>query len=247
MTVWTRLVVRGDEMSRDARGGTAAARADLPGDPGRSGALRRARPATSTRSTGATGPPRRSACPGSSRTACSRWRWPGGRWRPGPATRARWSSSACGSPAGGGARRRRRRRGRGHRRGEGRRRRASPRSTSPRPAAARRSSPRPKPSCVRFDRSRDRAGLGESGRYPYTGRPWGESPLSRCARSPGAPRWALDPRRGVAQLAAQRSPKPQVAGSSPVAPATVIRAAARVSCRSERRRSGEYAATDGSR
>ncbi len=30
---------------------------------------------------------------------------------------------------------------------------------------------------------------------------------------------ACQPRRGVAQLAEQRSPKPQVAGSSPVAPA----------------------------
>src|SRR4030081_1189181 len=32
-------------------------------------------------------------------------------------------------------------------------------------------------------------------------------------------RLACQPRRGVAQLAEQRSPKPQVAGSSPVAPA----------------------------
>src|SRR5204862_1206618 len=35
----------------------------------------------------------------------------------------------------------------------------------------------------------------------------------------GGPGRALTPRRGVAQLVAQRSPKPQVAGSSPVAPA----------------------------
>ena len=37
--------------------------------------------------------------------------------------------------------------------------------------------------------------------------------------SPGRPRQGHVPRRGVAQLVAQRSPKPQVAGSSPVAPA----------------------------
>src|ERR1700730_15514625 len=33
--------------------------------------------------------------------------------------------------------------------------------------------------------------------------------------------WPANQRRGVAQLAEQRSPKPQVAGSSPVAPASV--------------------------
>ena len=71
---------------------------------------------------------------------------------------------------------------------------------------------------------RARAGRGRVGRigtaYPYTGRPWGESPLSRCALVTAlAGMGRLGPRRGVAQLAAQRSPKPQVAGSSPVAPA----------------------------
>src|SRR5689334_25352611 len=39
--------------------------------------------------------------------------------------------------------------------------------------------------------------------------------LTRRARVVGL----FAPRRGVAQLVAQRSPKPQVAGSSPVAPA----------------------------
>src|SRR5574337_2001115 len=41
----------------------------------------------------------------------------------------------------------------------------------------------------------------------------------RMFGSPGTRRLACQPRRGVAQLAEQRSPKPQVAGSSPVAPA----------------------------
>src|SRR5689334_8959797 len=40
-----------------------------------------------------------------------------------------------------------------------------------------------------------------------------------CHVSPGTSGLACQPRRGVAQLAEQRSPKPQVAGSSPVAPA----------------------------
>ena len=46
----------------------------------------------------------------------------------------------------------------------------------------------------------------------------GVSDPCRCAC---VPRWGGDrsPQRGVAQLAAQRSPKPQVAGSSPVTPA----------------------------
>src|SRR5271155_635855 len=38
-------------------------------------------------------------------------------------------------------------------------------------------------------------------------------------KAPACAGWPANQRRGVAQLAEQRSPKPQVAGSSPVAPA----------------------------
>src|SRR5580693_5272997 len=44
-----------------------------------------------------------------------------------------------------------------------------------------------------------------------------------AGEAPAPAGWPANRRRGVAQLAEQRSPKPQVAGSSPVAPAEYVR------------------------
>src|SRR5215213_7275958 len=82
---------------------------------------------------------------------------------------------------------------------------------------------------------------------PYTGRPGAADPATgvprnllearRCRGEAGGP----GPRqgtRGVAQLAEQRSPKPQAAGSSPVTPATTrqeptVRSTTRAALRSD--------------
>src|SRR3954471_19680088 len=59
---------------------------------------------------------------------------------------------------------------------------------------------------------------------PYTGCPGAVDPATGVprnhSRGPGVPWRGRGPHRGVAQLAEQRSPKPQAAGSSPVTPAS---------------------------
>ena len=120
-------------------------------------------------------------------------------------------------------------RGAGRRRGHrvDRDRRRSRRRRRARPAAARsdrdlrrREGARPRPGPWSRDPLTSRP-VGKTRRYPYTGRPWGRlDPCSGCACiAARSARRRQHGRRGVAQLVAQRSPKPQVAGSSPVAPA----------------------------
>ena len=217
----------------------SAGTADLPDHPGRPGPLRgrvrRLQPDPLER-------PRRHRCRAARRDRARHaapWRWRAGRSpRGSAATRARSSTTRCGSPARSSCRTTTtgteltvtgvvepvedaglaqldltavcaRREGAR----PGARDRSARRATSPRP-------------CRRSDRRDGECSweLGNHRRYPYTGRPWVKStPGLACPPHIGgrfSGRGRFLPHRGVAQLAEQRSPKPQVAGSSPVTPAS---------------------------